>query len=53
MVFPCVPIVLIVVVSVGSILIVVHTLILVLSVVCVLASVQNVAIGVTGRCGFQ
>ena len=40
-VFPCMPVVLVVVVSVGSILIDVHTLILVLSVVCILVSVWN------------
>ena len=44
MVLTCLPVVLVVVVIVGSILIGVHTLILVLSVVCILASVQNVAI---------
>ena len=52
-VFPCLPIVLVVVVSVGSILIGVHTLILVLSVVCILGSVQNVVVRATGHCGFQ
>ena len=52
-VFPCLPVVMVVVVIVGSILIGLRTLVLVLSVVCVLASVQNVAIQVTGRCGFQ
>ena len=53
MVFPCLPVVSVVIVIVGSILIVVHTLILVLSMVCILASVWNVAIWVTGCCGFQ
>ena len=52
-VFPCMPIVLVVLVSVGSILIGVHTLILMLSVVCILASVWNVAVWATGCCGFQ
>ena len=52
-VFPCMPIVSVVVVSVGSILIGVRTLILVLSMACILASVWNVAVWVTGRCGFQ
>ena len=52
-VFPCMLIVSVVVVSVGSILIGVCTLILVLSVVCVLASVWNVVVQATGRCGFQ
>ena len=52
-VFPCLPVVSIVVVTEGSILVGVCTLILVLSVVCVLASVWNVAIRVTGRCCFQ
>ena len=52
-VFPCMPIVSVVVVSVGPILIGVHTLILVLSVVCTLASVWNAAVWVTGHCGFQ
>ena len=52
-VFPCMPIVLVTVVSVGSILIGVHTVILVLSVVCILASVWNVAVQVTGHHGFQ
>ena len=41
-VLPCIPIVSVVVVSVGSILIGVHTLIPVLSVACILASVWNV-----------
>ena len=53
MVFPCLPVVSVVVVIVGSILIVVRTLIVVLSVVCILASVWNMAIWVTGCCGFQ
>ena len=52
-VFPCMPIVLVIVVSVGSILIGVRTLILVLSVVCILVSVWNVAVWVTGCHGFQ
>ena len=52
-VFPCVLIVSIVVGSVGSILIGVCTLILVLSVVCILASVWNVVVQVTGHRGFQ
>ena len=46
MVFPCLPVVLVVVVIVSSILVVVRTLILVLSVVCILASVWNVVIQV-------
>ena len=41
-VFPCLPIVSVVVFSVGSILIGVRTLILVLSMVCILASLWNV-----------
>ena len=53
MVFPGMLIVSVVVGIVGSILIGVHTLILVLSVVCILVSVWNVAIRATGRCGFQ
>ena len=53
MVFPCMLIVLVVVVSVGSILIGGCTLILVLSVVCELASVWNVAVQATGHYGFQ
>ena len=52
-VIPCMPVVLVVVVSVGSILIGVRTLILVLSMVCILASVWNVAVRVTGCHGFQ
>ena len=52
LVFPCVLIVLVVVVSVGPILIRVCTLILVISMVCKLASVWDVAIQVTGHCGF-
>ena len=52
-VFQCMLMVSVVVVSVGSILIGVHTLILVLSMVCILASVCNVAVWVTGRHGFQ
>ena len=52
-VFPCMLIVLVVVGCVGSILIGVCTLILVLSVVCILASVWNVAVQAIGRCGFQ
>ena len=51
--FPCLPVVLVIVVIVGSILIVVCTLILVLSLVCIPASVQNVAIRATGYCGLQ
>ena len=50
---PCMPIVSVVVASVGSILIGVHTLILVLSVVCILASVWNVVVWATGHHGFQ
>ena len=53
MVLPCIPIVSVVVIIVGSILIGVCTLILVLSVVCILASVWDVAIRVTGCRGFQ
>ena len=52
-VFPCLPVILVVIVIVGSILIVEHTLILVLSMVCILVSVWNVAIRVTGCHGFQ
>ena len=52
-VFPCLPVVSVVVVIVGFILIAVCTLILVLSVVHILVSVWNVAIWVTGHCGFQ
>ena len=51
--FPCMLIVSVVVVSVGSILIGVHSLILLLSLVCVLASVWNMVIQVTGHHGFQ
>ena len=52
-VFPCLPVILVVVVIVGSILIVVCTVILVLPMVHILASVWNVAILVIGRRGFQ
>ena len=52
-VFPCMPIVSVVIVSVGSILIGVCTLVLVLSVVCILASVWNVAVRANGHHGFQ
>ena len=52
-VFPCMLIVLVVVGSVGSILIGVRTLILVLSVVCILASVWNMAVQATVGHGFQ
>ena len=52
-VFPCLPVVLVVVVVVGSVLIAVRTLILVLPVVRILASVWNVVIWVTGHRGFQ
>ena len=52
-VFPCLPVVLVVVVIVGSVLIGVHTLVLVFSMVCILASVWNGAIQATGCCGFQ
>ena len=52
-VFPCLPIVLVAVVSVGSTFIGVYTLILVLSMVCILASVWNVVVRVTGHRGFQ
>ena len=52
-VFPCMLIVSVVVGSVGSILIGVHTLILVLSMVCILVSVWNLAVQATGRHGFQ
>ena len=51
--FPCMLIVSVVVVSVGSILIGVRTLKLVLSVVCILASVWNMAVWATGHRGFQ
>ena len=47
-VFPCLPVVSVVVVIVGSVLIGVHTLVQVFSMVCILASVWNVAIRVTG-----
>ena len=53
MVFPCLPVVLVVIVIVASVLIVVCTLILVLSMVCILASVWNEVIRMTGHCGFQ
>ena len=52
-VFPCLPVVSVVVVIVGSILSGVCTLILVLSMVFILASVRNVAIPATDRHGFQ
>ena len=52
-VFPCLPVVLVVVVIVGSVLIGVHTLVLVFSMVCILVSVQNGAIQATGHRGFQ
>ena len=52
-VFPCMPIVSVVVVSVGSILIGVRTLVLVLSLVLILASVWNVAVWATGCRVFQ
>ena len=52
-VFPCLPIVSVVVVIVGSVLICIHTLVLVFSVVCIMVSVWNVVIWATGRCGFQ
>ena len=52
-VFPCLPVVSVVVVIVGSVLICVHTLVLVFSMVCILVSVWNVAIWVTGHDGFQ
>ena len=52
-VFPCLPVVSVVVVIVGPILIGVHTLVLVFSVVCILVSVWNGAIRVTGHPGFQ
>ena len=52
-VFPCILVVSVVVGSVGSILIGVCTLILVLSVVCILASVWDVAVEATGHRGFQ
>ena len=52
-VFPCMPVVSVVVVSVGSSLIGVRTLVLVLSVVCILASVWNVAVRATSHHGFQ
>ena len=53
MVFPCMLVVSVVVGIVGSILIGVHTLILVLSVVCMLVSVWNMVIWATGHHGFQ
>ena len=52
MVFPCLPVVSVVVI-VGSVLIGVHTLVLEFSVVCILASVWNGVIRVTGHRGFQ
>ena len=52
-VFPCLPVVLVVGAIVGSVLIGVHTLVLVFSVVCILASVWIGVIGVTGHRGFQ
>ena len=52
-VFPCLPVVLVVVAIVGSVLIGVHTLVLVFSMVCVLVSVLNGVIQVTGHQGFQ
>ena len=51
--FPCMLIVLVVVVSVGSILIGVCTLILLLSLVGVLAYIWNVSVQATGHHGFQ
>ena len=50
--FPHTVVVLIVIISVGSFLICVHTLVLVFTVVCKLASVGNWAIIVVGHCGF-
>ena len=52
-VFPCLPVVLVVLVLVGSVLICVHTLVLVFSVVCILVSVWNGAIRVIGRRDLQ
>ena len=52
-VFPSLPVVSVVVAIVGSVLICVHTLVLVFSMVCIMASVQNGVIRVTGRQGFQ
>ena len=52
-VFPCLPVVLVVVAIVGSVLIGVHTLVLVFSMVCILVSVWNGAIRVTGHHGFE
>ena len=52
-VFPCLPVVSVVVVIVGSVLIGIHTLVLVFSVVCILASVGNGVIRATGHRGFQ
>ena len=52
-VFPCLPVVSVVVVIVVSVLIGVHTLVLVFSVVCILASVWNVVIQATGHRGLQ
>ena len=53
MVLPCMLIVSVVVVSVGSVLVCVCTLILMFSVVCELASVWNMVIQATGCHGFQ
>ena len=53
MIFPCMFVVSIVIVGVGSILICVCTMILVFSVVCELASIWNVVIQVTGYRNFQ
>ena len=52
-VVPCLPVVSVVVAIVGSVLIGIHTLVLVVSVVCILASVWNGAIQATGHRGFQ
>ena len=52
-VFPCLPVVSVVVVILGPVLIGVHNLVLVFSMVCILASVWNGAIQATGRHGFQ
>ena len=52
-VFPSLPVVSVVVVIVGPVVISVHALVLVFSVVCILASVWNGAIRVTGHRGFQ
>ena len=52
-VFPCLPVISVVVAIVGSVLIGVHTLVLVFSMVCILASVWNGVIQATGHRVFQ